>query len=148
MVPLKYAVIAVGMGACIAAYFPMLGQSGKIVGSPVLANIPFFFIGTLTSVAIYLTMGGSPSAAAKLAEVPPWMFLAGVVSAFMIVGSVFLLPRIGAGPFFVLLVAGQMLMGMIVSHFGLLGSPQDPTTLKKLAGVALAVFGAYLVTAR
>ena len=148
MIPLKYALVAVGMGACIAAYFPMLGQSGKIVGSPVLANIPFFIIGAVTSIAIYLVMGGSPSAAARLGDVPPWMFLAGVVSAFMIVGSVFLIPRIGAGPFFVLLVAGQLLMGMIVSHFGLLGSPQDPTTLKKLAGVILAVFGAYLVTAR
>ena len=145
MIPVKYALIAVAMGGSLALYIPMLSQSGRIVGSPVMANIPFFFIALLTTIVIFLATG-KLSAVGNLAQVPPWMFTAGIVSAFMIVGSVFLIPRIGAGPFFVLLVAGQLLMGAVVSHFGLLGSPVDPANLKKVAGVLLAIAGAYLVT--
>ncbi|MCB1379577.1 MAG: DMT family transporter [Alphaproteobacteria bacterium] len=145
MIPVKYALIAVAMGGSLALYIPMLSQSGRIVGSPVMANIPFFFIALLTTIVIFLATG-KLSDVGNLAQVPPWMFTAGIVSAFMIVGSVFLIPRIGAGPFFVLLVAGQLLMGAVVSHFGLLGSPVDPANLKKVAGVLLAIAGAYLVT--
>jgi uncharacterized membrane protein YdcZ (DUF606 family) len=39
-----------------------------------------------------------------------------------------------------------MLMGTIISQFGLLGSPVDPLTVRKVVGVALAIGGAYLVT--
>ncbi len=145
MMSMKYALTAIVMGACISVYLPMLSQSARIAGSPVLVNIVFYLIAAITSVAIFLVVGEF-SQVQKIGDVPLWMHLAGVVSAFMIVGSVFLIPRIGAGPFFILLVAGQMLMGTIMSQFGLLGSPVDPLTVRKVAGVALAIGGAYLVT--
>jgi transporter family-2 protein len=145
MIPLKYALLAIGMGACISIYLPMLSQSARIAGSPVLVNVVFYVIAAATSAIIFLVIGQSGQIS-NLGAVPPWMHLAGVVSAFMIIGSVFLIPRIGAGPFFVLLVAGQILAGAIVSHLGMLGSPQDPATVKKATGIALAIGGAYLVT--
>ena len=74
------------------------------------------------------------------------MLVAGLISGFVILGTAFLIPRIGAGPFFVLVVAGQIVMGAIMSHFGIFGSPVDPATLKKLAGIVLVIGGAYLVT--
>jgi len=37
-------------------------------------------------------------------------------------------------------------MGAIMSQFGMFGSPVDPVTLKKIAGIVLVIGGAYLVT--
>jgi transporter family-2 protein len=42
------------------------------------------------------------------------------------------------------LVSGQILMAIIVSHFGILESPQDPITLRKTLGAILVVAGAVL----
>ena len=53
----------------------------------------------------------------------------------------FLLPRLGARRLFLLQVAGQVLLAMVVAHFGLLGLPQDPLTTRKLAGAAIVLVG-------
>jgi transporter family-2 protein len=138
---------AMAIGASFALYLPMLSQTGKIVGSPALANIPFFLIGAAISTAAFL-FTAKPSAIARLGDVPPWMFLAGVVSGFVILGTAVLIPRIGPSPFFVLVVAGQVVMGAVMSHFGIFGTPVDPVSFKQLAGIALVIGGAYLVAIR
>ncbi len=56
----------------------------------------------------------------------------------------FLIPHLGARRFFILGVAGQILMAVLVSHFGILESPRDAVTIKKLIGAFLVVFGAYI----
>ena len=45
-----------------------------------------------------------------------------------------------------LLIAGQILMAIIVSHFGLLESPKDPITMKKMIGATLVLTGAIFST--
>jgi transporter family-2 protein len=55
-------------------------------------------------------------------------------------------PEVGAGPFFVLLVAGQVLSGLLVSHFGWFATPVSPLTPMKLAGAGIMIVGVYLTT--
>jgi uncharacterized membrane protein YdcZ (DUF606 family) len=45
-----------------------------------------------------------------------------------------------------LLIAGQILMAIIVSHFGLLESPKDPVNMKKVIGAILVLTGAIFST--
>jgi bacterial/archaeal transporter family-2 protein len=44
------------------------------------------------------------------------------------------------------LLAGQIIGGLLMSHYGWLGSPVQPVTLAKLAGVALMIGGVLLAT--
>ena len=140
--------LAFSMGAILAIYVPVLSQTGRLVGSPILANVPFFFVGMLTSFVLALVMGHRPQDFGRLQEVPPWMFLAGVASGLMVLGSTFLIPKIGPGPFFVLIVAGQIVVGTALSQFGLLGSPLNPVTLWRGVGIALVLVGAWFVAMR
>ena len=64
----------------------------------------------------------------------------------MVLGTTFLIPKLGARRFFILTITGQILMAIIVSHFGALESPKDPITLKKLFGAALIIVGAAFST--
>ena len=130
----------------MAVYLPILSQSGRIIASPILANIPFFAIALLTSIVAALAMGNTVADIARLREIPTWMFVAGVVSGLMILGTTFLLPRIGPGPFFVLFVAGQILAGSILSHYGLLGAALDVITIRRIFGLILVVTGAWFVS--
>lgn len=55
-----------------------------------------------------------------------------------------LIPILGARKLVILSLAGQILMAMIVSHFGILESPVDPISPKKVIGAALFVTGAFV----
>jgi bacterial/archaeal transporter family-2 protein len=129
------------LGAMISIYQPMNGSVSRMIGSPLLANVIFYFIGCLTSVVMLLASGGLRFEP-KLRTVPPLLYTAGIMSAIMVLGTIILLPRLGARRLFILQVAGQVLLAMFVAHFGLLGLPQDPLTVKKLAGAAIVLIGA------
>jgi transporter family-2 protein len=49
----------------------------------------------------------------------------------MIFGSSYLVPRIGTGALFVLLVAGQIIIGAVINHYGLLGVPEQSISTVK-----------------
>lgn len=138
--------LALGMGTAISIDLPMISQSARILGAPVLGNVPFFAIAFLSSVVLVLVTGHKLPTMAKLAEVPAWLFIAGVVSALMIFGSSYLVPRIGTGALFVLLVAGQIIIGAVINHYGLLGVPEQSISTVKFSGTVLVLAGAVLVS--
>lgn len=140
------ALLAMALGAIISIYLPMITQTAKLMGSAPMANVPFFGIAFASSVAIALATGGRGADFAKIGTLPPWLLTAGVMSAGMIIGSSFLVPRIGIGAFFVLLVSGQVLAGMVFGHLGLFGAPATDLTIGKVAGAAMVITGVYLVT--
>lgn len=47
--------------------------------------------------------------------------------------------------FLVLVIAGQLVMAVLVDHFGWLGMPQKPFTLFKAFGLLLILFGVVLL---
>jgi transporter family-2 protein len=138
--------LAVLMGAVMSIYIPMISQSARIMGAAVMGNVPFFFVAFVTSVIVALVSGQRGEAFGKITQVPAWLFLAGVMSAGIIVGATFLVPRIGTGALFVLLVTGQILSGIMINQLGLLGVPAQPMTASIGIGAAMVVAGAALVT--
>ena len=138
--------LALLMGAIISIYLPMITRTAGILGSGPMANVPFFAVALISSVAIALASGARGAEFQKIASLPLWLLSAGVMSAGMIIGSSFLIPKIGIGAFFVLLVSGQVLAGMVFGYFGLFGVPAGALTLGKVTGALLVIAGVYLVT--
>jgi len=140
--------LALLMGAVISIYLPMISQTARILGSGPMANVPFFGIALVSSVIIAVAAGNRTEQFRSIGSLPPWLLTAGIMSAAMIIGSSYLIPRIGIGAFFVLLVSGQVLAGMLFGYFELFGMPASDLTLGKAAGAALVILGVYLVTFR
>ncbi len=138
-----FAIVAFLMGVILSVYLPMNSSASRYLGSSIAASTTFFVVATLTSMVILFVSGEYP-AVGKLRAVPVYLHLAGVISAFFIVGTTFLIPKIGARTFFILLVSGQILMAIVVSHYGILESPRDPVTIKKAVGALLVIAGAVL----
>lgn len=138
---LTYILLAILMGAAISVYMPMNSTVGKLTGSPIIANVIFYLIGLLTSLLL-LGFSTDFKSILKLRNVPLALFLAGVMSAFMVLGTIILLPKFGARKVFLLQISGQILMAMFISHFGLLESPKDPMTIQKFVGAGLLILGA------
>ena len=143
---------AFSMGIVTTVYLPMNSSVAKYVGSPVVANVAFFLVALLTTlIAFSVTLWLVPNmeglqTVQKLRTVPAYLYLGGVCSALFILGTTLLIPRLGANSFFILFVSGQVIMAVIISHFGLLESPKDPISLQKIIGVMLLIIGVFTTT--
>lgn len=140
-----YIATAFVLGVLMSIYLPMNSSISRHVGSPITSNIIFFFGALLTSILIFLVNGQFDSLS-RVKEVPVYLYLTGFISAFMILGTTFLIPRLGARNFFILLIAGQVITAVIISHFGILESPKDPISIKKLVGASVVIVGAFMST--
>ena len=145
MQTIPYTLLALLMGIIMSIYLPMNSSVSRYIGSAITANMSFFIIALITSIFIFILFGDYKTLL-KIKSVPPYLYLTGFISAFIVLGTTFLIPKIGARKFFILLIAGQIVMAMIVSHFGILESPKDAITFKKIIGALLLLIGTVVST--
>nr|WKN34804.1 DMT family transporter [Tunicatimonas sp. TK19036] len=133
------------IGVVLTLHLTMNAQVGVILKNPKMGNAIFWTIGGITAIMIGFSSWDS-EVFLRLKEVPLWLLTAGIMGAALVFGIAWTIPQIGAGPAFVLLIAGQVITGMVFSHFGLLGSPVEPLSLMKILGVLLLIGGVSIVT--
>lgn len=135
-----FILFALFIGAVSSIYLPMNSSVSNYLGSPLTANISFYLVALITSIVIFAIFGEFKTIH-NIKVVPPYLFLTGFISAFIVLVITFLIPILGIRKLAILTIAGQILMAMIVSHFGVLESPKDPITLTKIFGAALVLLG-------
>ena len=133
------------LGVVLAVHLAMNAKVGSAIGNPRVGNAVFWCIGALTAVIIGLT-GWKTGALAPLKEVNFILLTAGALGAMLVFAIVWLIPEIGAGSVMIILLAGQVIGGLVMSHFGWLGSPVEPINWLKILGVALMIGGVVLAT--
>jgi transporter family-2 protein len=115
-------VLAIAMGAILSICLPMNSSVARHLDSTFLDNVIFFWVALETAIIIFLIFGNT-QALTRFGSVPPYLYLTGFISAFFILGT-----------------------ALLVSHFGILESPKDPVTLKKVTGSLVVILGAYIST--
>jgi len=137
--------LTIFLGVVLAVHLAMNGKVGVVLSNPRVGNAVFWCIGAVAAVAIGVS-GWQSGALAPLKQVHPLLLTAGVLGACLVFAIAWLIPQIGAGPVMITLLAGQILGGLVMSHFGWLGSPVQPVTLMKMLGVLVMLGGATLAT--
>ncbi|HIJ65965.1 MAG TPA: hypothetical protein HPP77_08425 [Candidatus Hydrogenedentes bacterium] len=132
------------VGAVLALHFSMNAAVGKTVANPRMGNALFWIIGACTAVVIGLT-GWDAAFWGAVREVPVWLWGAGVLGAAMVFAIVAIIPQLGAGTTNIVLLSGQVLGGMLIAHYGFLGSPVERINAARVTGALLAVAGSALV---
>ncbi len=138
-------VLTMFLGVILAVHLAMNGRVGSAINNPRVGNAVFWCIGALGAVVIGLT-GWQSGALSPIRQVHPLLLTAGLLGASLVFAIAWLIPQVGAGPVMITLIAGQVLGGLILSHFGWLGSPVQPITLIKVAGVGVMIAGVVLAT--
>jgi len=133
------------LGIVLAVHLSMNGKVGAVLNNARVGNALFWCIGALGALAIGLT-GWEPGALGGLKDVNPLLLTAGIMGACLVFAIGWLIPQVGAGPVMITLLAGQILGGMLMSHFGWLGSPEQPVTVTKILGALVMVGGVLLAT--
>lgn len=133
-----------GIGVPIQAV--VNNKLSNFVEHPILAVLLSFIVGTLSIFAYTLAAGIPLSNTATTLKNAPWVaWTGGLIGAFYITSVIFLLPRLGVALTFSLIIAGQMLVTVVIDHFGLLGIPVHSINWQRLFGVVLITLGVILV---
>ncbi|MFB5661165.1 DMT family transporter [Alteribacillus sp. HJP-4] len=119
-------------GAALAFQAGVNGEIGKKVGT-VEASFLAYGTGTVVLFIFVLFLGkGDLSAALSLSW---WKLFIGTLGASYIFIMVWSVPNIGAGSALIAAILGQVIIGMILDHFGMFGSVSYPITIRRLCGV-------------
>ncbi|MCA9053468.1 MAG: DMT family transporter [Planctomycetaceae bacterium] len=124
------------------------GRLGQMVGNPLLAALISFAGGTLAlSLILLVTTPGVPSLPQGLnwEDIPPYLLTGGLLGTVFVTAVLMLVPHIGAANVLAAAIVGQLLMSVVIDHFGILGIPQSPVSLLKVVGCATLVAGMFLI---
>lgn len=145
MNPMLFSLIAVVLaGGATALQAPTNAKLMTAVGSPVNAALVSFAVGTVALAVLALMMQTRPDLTA--AKSLPWYaWIGGLYGVIFVVAATWGVPRLGVALTITLMVAGQLLVGLVLDHFGAFGQPVQPMNLGRIAGVALVIAGVVLV---
>ena len=133
------------LGVILAVHLAMNGKVGANLGNPRVANALFWCIGALGAVLIGAT-GWQAGALEGLSRTHPILLTAGLLGASLVFAIAWLIPQVGASALFISLIAGQVVGGMVLSHFGWLGSPLQPISTMNVIGAVVMIAGVFLAT--
>ena len=138
-------ILTMFLGVVLTVHLAMNGKVGAVLGNPRVGNALFWCIGAVTAIIIGLS-GWQAGALSGLRQVNPLLLTAGAMGASLVFGIAWIIPQIGAQYMTVMLLTGQILSAMVLSHFGWLGSPVQPVTVTNMLGALLLIGGAFLAT--
>ena len=92
-------------------------------------------------VTVLFVQGGQLS---EWRSVPWYVYLAGPLGIVIISSIGYAIPRIGVASTLTLIVVSQLIIGVILDHFGWLTIPR-PVDLQRLIGIAILFLGTWIV---
>lgn len=139
-----FATLSVIAGALLAVQAGANAQLSKTIESPFAATTLQLSVGALILIAVALATG-SVTALSLLPRATWWHVLGGTASAFYVVMTILLFPRVGAVTAIGLIIAGQVLASVVLDTFGLIGVPLIGMRAEIMLGAALVALGGVLI---
>lgn len=116
-------------------------------GTPFSSSMISFAVGTVTLLIVATAVTGGDYGIAQAFDEPLWIWFGGLLGVVALTGNILLFPHLGAVQTVVLPIAGQVIMGLIVDHFGLFESPQSSLTVVRAIGAIIVLIGVIAVVA-
>ena len=99
------------------------------VGGAIIALLPMLFLGNKLSQWRSL----------------PWYTLGAGIFGLIVIGAIsYMIPRVGVAASITTVVAGQLLVGVLLDHFGLLGANVRVLDVTRIIGMAVVLIGVWL----
>jgi len=136
--------LVLAAGGLIALQAPTNALLVKAGGSPVLAALISFAVGTVALAAVFLASGrrAAPSAFAGL----PWYAWAGgAYGATYVAVAAYAAPKIGLASLITIGIAGQIAIALWLDQVGAFGLPREPINGGRALGALLVIAGVVLV---
>jgi transporter family-2 protein len=119
-------------------------QLKNYVGTPLLASTISFLVGLL-ALLIGTLIHGTWNLGKNLTSAPWWIWTGGLLGAFYVLATIVLIPRLGAATTVACVLAGQVVVSIIIDHFGLFQVTINQISIPRLFGAVLIIVGVILV---
>lgn len=129
-----------GMG--VGAQASINAGLGRKVGAFEAALVSFA-IGTLLLSLVVIFLG--KGSLLQLANVSRWQLTGGVLGAVFVTAIILSVPKIGAAAAVTAGITGQILMSIVIDHYGFFGVQRIPFDWQRLLGVCLLALALYLI---
>lgn len=133
--------LALMVGITTACQPAINAKFAQFTPSRVYGGLVNFSVGLLAMIVVLLVMRTPAATVQQVSQAPAWSWIGGLLGAFFVTMSVYLLPTMGAAVFFSLVIAGQLLGATVIDHFGLLEVPIKHFSWGRLVGMLLMVAG-------
>ncbi len=140
-----YLLVCLVAGALMPLQAGVNAQLARWVGNPVVASLVSFAVGTLALFAYSAALRPQLPALDALAAAPWWVWGGGLLGAVFVTAAAAFAPRLGAATFISVTIAGQVLVSVLLDHFGAVGFAERPVTPLRLLGALLLVAGVLMV---
>lgn len=140
-----FIILAILAGMMIPTQAAVNNRLAADVEGPVLAALFTFVTGSVALFAYTLVAGIPLSGLGGVRNASFVSLTGGLIGAFFVTVTIILIPRLGVALTFSLVVAGQMLITLVLDHYGLLGVPVRELNFQRILGVGLVIAGVVLV---
>jgi len=140
-----YLLVCLLAGALMPLQAGVNAQLARWVGHPVTASLVSFAVGTLALFAYSAATRPPLPGLAALAAAPWWVWAGGLLGSVFVTAAAAFAPRLGAATFISVTIAGQVLVSILLDHFGSIGFAARPVTPLRLLGALLLIGGVLLV---
>ena len=138
------ALIGAGIiGICVALEPTVNSGMGKYI-TPRLASFHSFLVGILLITIINVLSGGFKEYK-FIIKAPPYLWIGGILGVIIVYTGTRVVPIIGLVSTVTIMVAVQLIMGVIIDHFGLFGTVKVPVDISKIAGALLMIVAVKLI---
>ena len=139
--------IALAVGGLIPIQTAANSRLRLSVGNkPVVSALISFTVALCVAVIATAVLQGNPVPQfADGVSAPWWVWLGGAMGVCFVLGNILLFPRLGAVQTVVLPILGQVVMGLLVDRFGLLGAPAMPVSCMRVLGAVVVLAGIVMV---
>lgn len=131
-------------GIVLNVHLLMNGKVGEIINNAPVGNALFWCIGAVTALAIGAT-GWKPGALDPVKGLNPLYLTAGAMGASLVFGIAAVAPKVSAAQFFIMMLAGQVITGLVLSQMGWL-TKQQSISMTQIVGALVMLVGVYLTT--
>lgn len=144
-----YHVLLLGAALIAGAVVPFQSGSnamlGRMLGHPLWATVTSLSVSLLAVIPLLLLFRAPLPKLAEAAQAPWWVWTGGLSGVMFITAALLITPRLGATGFMISAIAGQILVAMLIDHFGLMGLPIKEVNLGRVVGVVMIFAGVMVV---
>ncbi|CAM3095797.1 DMT family transporter [Streptobacillus ratti] len=140
-----YILLTVFAGFVVTIQGPINVELGKSLGSDYWSAFTSFFIGLLFIFLFIILTGQKSPTITQFTTTAWWKYLGAITGAIYVLSVITVIPALGVGLATILLMFSQLVMAMIIDHYGLFGYAVKSFSVERMIGVALMAIGIFLI---
>ena len=138
-------VFIVFVGSLIAIQGAANSALGKHLGEPLHAALISFGSGFLLLLVLTLTLTEGLPDISKVAAAPKVTLIGGALGVVYVTSMILFVPTIGVASALIAALCGQVILSILLDHFGVLGLQANAASPSRIAGGLLIILGLFLI---